>query len=164
MALEPSTFIPRVFVLNVHQPHWRAAPCTERVNDLVPGRRLLSLMSVWHGDPDVCHRRERYLSLSHRRLTQLRSVMSDNFRLSRAGVQTAIRPPYTTGIVDRSCAGTILTIPWSAQPHVSAFRVGNGIRLPFGSSTYRRTICPQLSTTYFVPSGRRFGNRDAVRT
>jgi hypothetical protein len=58
----------------------------------------------------------------------------------------------------------MLTSRSSAQVQVRAFRGDNGILLPFGSSTNRRTIGPQLSTTYFVPSGRRFGRRDAVRT
>jgi hypothetical protein len=46
LALESSALIARVFVLNVHQPHWRTASCTERVNDLFPARRLLSLIGV----------------------------------------------------------------------------------------------------------------------
>lgn len=90
--------------------------------------------------------------------------MPDNFRLSRAGVQTAICPRHVTDRGDRVCAGTILTASWSAQVQVRALRVGNGILLPFGSSTNRRTIGPQLSTIYFVPTGKRFGRRDAVRT
>jgi len=112
----------------------------------------------------MSHRRERYWSLSHRRLTQLQPMMRDNFRLSRAGVQTAICPRHVTDIGNRVGAGTILTASWSAQVHVRAFRLGNGILLPFGSSTNRRTNGPQLSTTYFVPSGKRFGRRNALRT
>ena len=52
----------------------------------------------------------------------------------------------------------------SPQPQDMAFLDGSIIFLPFGNTTNRRTSGPSLSTTYLVPSGKRLGSRDALRT
>ena len=46
LALEPSPFITRVFVLDVRKPHGRAASCAEGVDDFVRVRRFLILMNL----------------------------------------------------------------------------------------------------------------------
>jgi hypothetical protein len=46
LALEPSPFITRVFVLDVRKPHGRAASCTEGMDDFVDVRRFLILMNL----------------------------------------------------------------------------------------------------------------------
>jgi len=45
LALEPSPFIARVFVLDVRKPHRRAASRTEGVDDFVHARLFLILMN-----------------------------------------------------------------------------------------------------------------------
>jgi hypothetical protein len=46
LALKPSPFITRVFVLDVRKPHWRTASRTEGVNDFVHIRLFLILMNL----------------------------------------------------------------------------------------------------------------------
>jgi len=45
-----------------------------------------------------------------------------------------------------------------------AFRFLSGILAPLGNSTNRRTNSPQISTTYFVPTGKRRGSWNALLT
>jgi hypothetical protein len=72
----------------------------------------------------------------------------------------AIEPTLSDSTLAVSCSGTMLT----RSPHDTAFLDGRFIFLPFGNSTNRRTTGPSLSTTYLVPSGKRLGSRDALRT
>jgi len=48
--------------------------------------------------------------------------------------------------------------------NIGAFRFRNGILAPLGNSTNRLTNSPQLSTTYFVPTGKRRGRWNALFT
>src|SRR5262249_31384810 len=47
---------------------------------------------------------------------------------------------------------------------VRAFRFLSGILAPLGNSTNRRKNSPQISTTYFVPTGKRRGSVNALFT
>ena len=70
-----------------------------------------------------------------------------------------MRGPVTyTSTSSLTWPGTMLTL--SMYLHTNALRVGSENLLPFGNSMKRRTRDPALSTTYLVPTGRRFGRRE----